>query len=333
MPRLLVIDGTNQFIRHFMANTMLDAHDQCIGAVSGFLRGLGEFMSSVKPTEVVIAWDAPGGSVQRRLIFPGYKAGRKPSSPNIQKMYALTDDEVKMSKDYQTEHLLRYLDHCPVKQIIVDDCEADDVIAMMVQIRKATHEIVIVSADKDFFQLLDEGVIIYRPQQQEYITFEDVEKFGSIPENFALFRSLAGDASDKIPNVRAEGAKSGLGEKTIPKIFPILMENRRISLTDLKEYCEENVGGNKFYQLCLDQMDKIERNYKITQLYEPLLSTYQTQKILSQLDSYDGKFDYGVLMQECAADGFNQASELFMVWDEMRKLAKLTPKEIVPDVI
>ena len=71
------------------------------------------------------------------------------------------------------------LKHVPVSQIYVSDCEADDVISYLVKSMLREHNCVIVSSDKDYYQLLSEKVTQWSPGQKKFITPEIVhEKFG-----------------------------------------------------------------------------------------------------------------------------------------------------------
>ena len=77
----------------------------------------------------------------------------------------------------------------------------------------------IVSSDRDFLQLVDDNVTVYRPIEREFYDPRTVkEKFGIIPENFIHYKVLLGDASDKVPGVK------GLGKKGVLKRFPELAD-------------------------------------------------------------------------------------------------------------
>ena len=75
----------------------------------------------------------------------------------------------------------------------------------------------IVSSDKDFLQLINDKVIVYRPMEKEFYTEETVLKnLKCLPKNFILYKTLMGDNSDKIKGVK------GLGAKGLFKKFPEL---------------------------------------------------------------------------------------------------------------
>ena len=97
----------------------------------------------------------------------------------------------------------------------VDGFEADDVIASMaVQGRAAGYEPVIVSADKDLYQVLTGGIRMYDGMRDRWIDREVVEKkFGVGPEKVAEVQALMGDATDNIPGIQ------GIGPKTASKLI------------------------------------------------------------------------------------------------------------------
>jgi 5'-3' exonuclease len=324
-PRVLIFDGNFNFTRYFMASLVLDSRDMPIGAAVGFLRSLGATMHTFSPSEVIVVWDGAGGSLRRRAIYKDYKGGRKPPTPMFQKNYALTDDEVKINRAYQMDRLVRYLDYTPVKQAIIDDCEADDIIAFLTRHhREQGHHVIIVSSDKDFWQLVCEGVIVFRPVQDQIITWEEVESMGCAPENFALFRAIDGDPSDNVKGIHGLSiGKIGKPGK-IAKYFPFFKRQEpKVTLDELLSYCQEHAADKrtKLYQTCVENFEIIRRNYELFQLHSPLVSPYQVEKLMNELDSYDTSFDGAGLMQAATEDGFGQGNLVYTAWDEFRQLS------------
>ena len=113
--------------------------------------------------------------------------------------------------------IVKMLHHVPVRQLYVADCEADDVIGYLIRYKFADQHCVIVSSDKDYYQLLSEKVVQWSPGQKKFITPESVfAKFGVTVENFCTTRAIIGDASDNIKGVK------GAGFKTLVKRFPLI---------------------------------------------------------------------------------------------------------------
>ena len=74
--RIMLIDGTNFYLRCFMANPSLNENGEHLGGSLGFLRSLGSYIKTFKPTRVIITFDGKGGSQKRRDIFSDYKGNR-----------------------------------------------------------------------------------------------------------------------------------------------------------------------------------------------------------------------------------------------------------------
>ena len=158
------------------------------------------------------------GTRALRALNKEYKEGRGPIRFN-RRLIQLDPKEQAKNKAYQLIRLMEYLNELPVIQITIDFVEADDVIAY-----GARHpyygawDKIIVSSDKDFFQLCDKHTSIYRPIQNKIVTEQTIlEDFKIHPNNFALARAIAGDPIDNLPGV------AGVGLKTIAKRFQFLV--------------------------------------------------------------------------------------------------------------
>ena len=180
-----------------------------IGGLGGFIRSLNSLINQIKPTSVYVVFDGTGSSVNRKNLLPEYKSGRNLVRITNWDSFDSLEDEHD-SKIDQIVRLIHYLKCLPVKTLSLDKVEADDIIAYLSDILPKTHnsQVFIVSNDKDFVQLVDEKVILFRPGDKEYYTKNLVkEKFGVLAENFILYKTLLGDQSDKVAGVK------GLGEK------------------------------------------------------------------------------------------------------------------------
>ena len=112
----------------------------------------------------------------------------------------MSEDEEIDNKFWQQSRLVDYYNQIPVIQFMFKSTEADDIIAYVSQHKLLKdHHKIILSSDKDFFQLLDERTVLYRPIQKEVLNRKNiVEKFDIHPTNFALARAMAGDSDDNI---------------------------------------------------------------------------------------------------------------------------------------
>ena len=196
----------------------------------------------MNPDAVVICWDGAGGSHRRKKIVKGYKEGRKPIRLN-RDIRNLTENEEMENKVWQQTRLVELLNNMPVIQLMRPEVEADDLISWTVQHPKyADWQRVIVSSDKDFFQLCDDNTVVFRPIQKEVLNKNTVvEKYGIHPTNFALARAIAGDKADNLPGVQ------GGGLPTVSKRLPFLAEQETATLDKVREYCLDIESGVKAY--------------------------------------------------------------------------------------
>ena len=221
---VLIIDGLNFFTRHFVVNPTMSGQGHHIGGTVGFLKGLRLLTEKLVPSHVVVVWEG-GGSPRRRAIYPDYKSGRRPQKLN--RFYTEIPDTYQ-NRDYQLALTIEALNYVPLHQLYVGDCEADDVIAYACRYMYKESEIVVVSSDKDLYQLIDERVTQFSPGQKKFITSEVVkEKFGVYPQNMSAVRSFTGDPSDGLAGVK------GAGFKTMVKRFPSFSEDRDVLIEDI----------------------------------------------------------------------------------------------------
>ena len=237
--------------------------------------------------KVVVCWDGAGGSRKRRSLKKDYKAGRKPIRHN-RSVRTLSESEEMENKFWQQGRLIEYINSMPIAQLMYEDIEADDLIAFIKAMPQYKDwQKVIISSDKDFFQLLDENTILHRPVQKEFLNKISVlEKFEIHPNNFAIARAIAGDKSDNLPGI------PGAGLKTVKNRFPFLKEERHYTLKDIVDYCKENLDSKaKIYERILENEDVLKLNYKMMQLYTPSLSANTKRNIKNVVLEADNSFN------------------------------------------
>ena len=300
--RSLIIDGTNIFYRAYVVNPSLSNSGLPVGGLVGFLKSLQKLIREMKPTKVFVCWDGAGGSSRRRSVVSSYKEGRKAIRLNRSTGVSLSLEEENQSKLRQIMRLFEYLDNLPLIQLMHDGVEADDMISILCQELRGEQKI-IVSSDKDFYQLLDDETIIYRPVQAVFKTKKDiVEEFQIHPNNFALARAVSGDKSDNLQGVK------GAGLKTLAKRFPFLVEEKDYSLTDLVDACEETENKLKIHEGILDNYDKILKNYKIMQQYVPNVSFQVRDIVKNAKENYSRYYNKTEIVKMMFTDGFPQIS-------------------------
>jgi|688.fasta_scaffold31502_6 5'-3' exonuclease len=262
--KILIVDGLNSFIRVFSAVPVCNDDGEHIGGITGFLKSIGFVIRSVQPTRLIIVFDGKGGSVRRRDLYADYKAGRKINTKfnRPDHMEINVDQEVRNMK-HQLSRLVAYLDTLPITILSIDTVEADDVIAYMTtDIFHNSEKVVIMSDDKDYLQLVNDKVSIWRPVTKTTYTAETVlEKIGVPAYNYIIFKLFTGDSSDNIKGV------AGVGLKTLLKHIPEILEDKKLSLDDIIQICiDRRDSKHKFYQTILDNEKLLRLNYDLMQL-------------------------------------------------------------------
>jgi len=311
--RVMIIDALNHFLRFYIVDPSLSTNGQPLGGLKGFFKGMQKLCREIKPDAIVVVWDGAGGSKKRKTMHKGYKAGRKPIRLN--RNIDLTDEEEKNNKFWQLNRTMEYLNLTPVIQLMEDGVEADDLIALTCQMpRFKGWNKIIVSADKDFFQLADDETIIYRPTQSEVLNKNHIiEKFDIHPVNFALARSMVGDSSDNLPGIK------GVGLPTVAKRLPFLREEKEYEISDVEEYCKKVDSKLKIYESILSNLDTVKFNLKMMQLSSPSIS-FQTKERVNYV--FDNAY-YGVnktdFVKNAIQDGFGvvKFDELFALFNRI----------------
>lgn len=268
MVKTLIVDGNNLLKIGFHGVKDFYNNGEHIGGTWHFLNTIRKFLEETNFNKVMVFWDSDTNSSQRKLIYPKYKMNRK-SSPN--------DEEKTDSFNKQKTRVKQYLEEMFIRQLEIENSEADDLIAYYCQI-SLDEEKTIFSSDKDLTQLISEKVLIYSPNLKSYYKFGDNIKFKncSIPHyNVMTFKILAGDTSDNIDGI------SLMGEKTLIKFFPEILDSK-IYLTDiltkgeqlLKEQQKNVVLGNLIIGKTKEGImgdDFFRINKKLVDLSEPLI--------------------------------------------------------------
>ena len=297
--RVMILDGLNAFYRAYIVNPSLSSNGQPIGGLIGFLKILQKLCKQIKPDHIVVAWDGAGGSKRRRATNKNYKEGRKPIRLN-RSIRNMSENEEMQNKMWQHMRLFEYINFMPVSQILIDNLEADDVIAHINNLSYFDEwQKIIVSSDKDFIQLCVNDTVLYRPIQDEILNSKRVvEQYGIHPNNFALARAVCGDKSDNLDGV------GGVGLKTIAKRFPFLAEEKSHEIDTVVEYCAETENKLKVHENIVSRRSLIGENYKLMQLYFPSMSPQAKQKIKNSVEDLDFSLNKTAIRSRMVEDGF-----------------------------
>ena len=308
MQRVMILDALNLFLRAYIVNPTLSKEGHPIGGTAGFLKSLQKLCRDIKPNAVVVCWDGRGGSRKRKLKNKDYKEGRAPIRLN-RAIRTLSEEEEKENKIWQMHRIFEYLNNFPVIQLVADEVEADDIISYVGQYSAFRGwQKVIVSSDKDFFQLLDDSTILHRPIQKKYLNKNNIlEEYGIHPANFALARAIAGDRSDNLAGA------GGIGLKTISKRLPFFASEDSVTIPQLVEFCQNQESTAKAYQTICDKQDLIAENYDLMQLYAPSMSVQTKQKINWTIQNFEHSFNKSTMDVMMLEDGISDYSWLDLI--------------------
>lgn len=268
MIKTLIVDGNNLFKIGFHGVKDFYHDGKHVGGVWHFINTIRRFIEEQNFDKVVVFWDGDDNSSARKLIYPQYKEHRRNDM-----------NEFKMdSFQQQKERVKQYLEEMFVRQVLIDNNEADDLIAYYCQISENEHK-TIFSGDKDLTQLISDKVTIYSPNAKRFYKNGDKIKlqFYDLPhKNIKTFKVISGDKSDNIDGIYY------LGEKTLIKIFPELLDET-VTVTDILEKAENLLKedkDNKVLQNLLSGKTKsgifgeefFTINEKIVDLSNPLIT-------------------------------------------------------------
>jgi DNA polymerase I len=201
---LFLIDGNSLAYRAFFAlpESIATADGRPTNAIYGFASMMAKILIEHQPSAVVVAWDA--GMSGREVEYKEYKAGR-PSRPDLLKE--------------QWPQLAPLAEAFGFHNVKVEGWEADDVIATLVrEAREAGIPVMVVSGDRDVYQVVDEGVRVMTTSRgvtdtKIYDREGVIERYGVAPELVPDLIGLKGDTSDNIPGV------PGIGDKTAAQLL------------------------------------------------------------------------------------------------------------------
>lgn len=200
MPTLYLIDGSAYIYRAFFALPPLtNSTGFQTNAVYGFTTMLLKIIREHRPDGLAVVFDEKGPT-QRHEQFTAYKAQRPPMPDAM---------------SAQVPYIHRVVEALAIPALRLAGHEADDLIGTLARkAEQAGYDVVIVTSDKDMFQLLTPHVRIYDPVKDKWIgEAECQERFGVEPARVAEVMGLMGDAIDNIPGVK------GIGEKTATKLI------------------------------------------------------------------------------------------------------------------
>ncbi|MET4136111.1 DNA polymerase-1 [Pseudarthrobacter sp. PvP090] len=250
-PRLLVLDGHSMAFRAFYAlpaENFATSTGQHTNAVHGFTSMLINLIKEQKPTHVAVAFDVSDDTTFRKAEYDGYKAGR---------------NETPREFSGQIDLIEKVMTAWGIKTIKMPGFEADDILATLAaQGDEAGFEVLLVSGDRDTFQLITDNVFVLYPKTGvSNIPRMDAEaietKYFVTPPQYSDLAALVGESADNLPGV------PGVGPKTAAKWI-----NQYGGLEGILENLD-SIGG-KVGGALREHIDSVKRNRRLNRLLTDL---------------------------------------------------------------
>ena len=318
MKKLFFIDAYALIYRAYFAfikNPRINSQGLNTSAILGFVNTIEDILKREKPTHLGVAFD-PAGPTFRHEAFEEYKAQRES-----------TPEDIKKAVPYIKNVLKAY--NIPIYE--VSGYEADDVIGTLAkQAGKQGFNVYMLTPDKDYGQLVEENVFMYRPKHSggyEILGVEEVKAKYSLEnqEQVIDLLGLMGDSSDNIPGC------PGVGEKTAVKLLQEFgsIENL-LANTDklrgaLKTKVESNVEQIKFsrFLATIKTDTPIELNEEELLVKEPnikeLLGLFQELEFKSLISKYSESAPTPTVKKAAEPKQLS----LFDLFDEAEKVAEI----------
>lgn len=232
--KLLLIDAYALIYRSYFAfirAPRINSKKMNTSAIFGFVNTLNDAISKIEPTHLAIVFD-PSGPTFRHEKYPAYKAQREE-----------TPDDIRIAVPYIKKLAKAY----NIKTVEVPRYEADDVIGTVAkQAQKSNYEVIMLTPDKDYVQLIEEHIQIMKPKTgggYEFIDTKAVEKKYEFkdPKQMIDFLALTGDSADNIPGC------PGVGPKTASKLLKEYYNIEEIytHINEIKGSLKEKLETNK----------------------------------------------------------------------------------------
>ena len=286
MDKFYIVDGNNLLFRAFYALpvNMMNANGEYCNAVFGFVRMMIEIIRDHKPKYIAVAFDSDKKNF-RHNIFPEYKGTRKPAPMEMANQFALAR---------------KFLDAMGVRYVEEQGIEADDIIGVLSK-KFDNVERVIVTADRDCFQLISDNCTVLSPKKGISGTVQIdantlLEEYGLTPSQIIDYKALAGDTSDNIPGV------SGIGEKTAKELLATYgtLDNLYAHINEITGRKHDNLVKDKERAYMSYKLATILRDYDLNYSLEDfgykfpfdeklrqLFMAYQFKSLISKDEFFD----------------------------------------------
>ena len=275
----LIIDASNIIHRSFwMANKTAGTDERAIGSLHAyiFLRSLKSYLDKFKPNNVYCVWD--------KKLEPKTPCFRKVVAAET---YKTNRDAEKTEKVYQDYDIIEeFIDSLGCFNVFPYAMEGDDVIAYLS--RQMKDPTVIISADKDLLQLINENISYYDVNKKDIINLANFERHMDVAfKDYVQYKCLIGDPADNIARIAtpAKAKKILLGSKALTDEEKTQYEQNFI-LTDLHDSYSRQQGE-------LEKMDEQFSNLKTSGTFKKfieLCNKHQMTDIIAKQQDWQQTF-------------------------------------------
>ncbi len=304
MKKLVLIDGNSIMNRAFygiMGSKALTTKDgKYTNAIYGFLAILFKLLEDEKPEYIAVSFDLKAPTVRHKM-YEGYKANRKGMPNELAEQMPIIKEVLKAMN---------------IDIVEMEGYEGDDIIGTLSRYGEEKGlEVIILSGDRDTFQLATDNVKIHIPRTKAGKTETEIfdrnkvkEVYGIEPKQLIEVKGLQGDTSDNIPGVPGIGEKTALSLIQKYETIDNLYKKLEAGETDLKGKQKEKIEENKELAYLSRTLGEINTKVPIEDTLEELKTEeWDKQKVLEIFKELNFKryIDRFNLLQ----DGIGQTSE------------------------
>ncbi|HEV8435561.1 MAG TPA: DNA polymerase, partial [Thermoanaerobaculia bacterium] len=278
-PKLFIIDGSNNVYRSYFAiRGLTNSAGLATNAVYGFTQMLRKLLKDHNPDCIAVAFDI-GSAKTRHEAYEDYKKDRRPMPDDLVVQLPLVNE---------------VLEGFRIPVIGVEDWEADDLIGSLAcAARDRGYDVVIATSDKDFFQLVGDGISFYHTGREVLYDAKGVgEAFGLPPEKVVDVMAIWGDAIDNIPGVPGIGEK---GAKSLITDFGSL-EGVYENLDKLKPAQRKKLEENRDKAFLSRDLARIKCDLDVTNIDFKALERGEPDR--AKLHDVFSRLEFASLMQE-----------------------------------
>lgn len=268
MDKILIVDGNNLLFQMFygIPTKVYNKSGETIHATLGFISCLQKIIKNYEVTKAIVIFDEDS-SKERFSEYEEYKANRFTNWDN------LPNDENPFNEEEKIITCLKYLN---IKFLHSKEAEADDLIATICKTFENDNQIIILSFDSDFFQLINNHVSVLRYRGKNTKLYDEklfFQEFNFNPAQYVFYKALVGDSSDNIKGIDKIGRVRGT--KIVQSIASV-EDLTKIPLEVISDKIRENVIKSK---------DIIIRNIN-------LITLKKAKKFIESFNNQIEEFDF-----------------------------------------